>query len=383
MCGLYIHVPFCGSRCIYCDFYSTTEGKALRSQYVSVLCEEIKSRGAENGFPSLRTIYIGGGTPSLLSTRDELTEIIKTVREHFDAGGVSEFTIEANPDDVTPGWVQDCLELGINRVSLGVQSFDDSLLSFLSRRHTAQQACDAVDLLHESGLHNISIDLIFGLPGQTPDGWRQDLKQALALPVKHLSAYALMYEPGTALYAMREKGFVHEADEETSLSMFEALEDATRAAGFEHYEISNFARPGYRSQHNSSYWNGTPYIGVGPGAHSFDGTSRRRNLADLRAYVTSAGKVPYETELLTKHDCYDEYVMTRLRTSDGLSTDEISRRFGPDFGDYFRQAAAPHLQARRLEETEDGRLRLSRAALFVSDDVMSDLMWPDEAPCRA
>lgn len=377
MYGLYIHVPFCASRCAYCDFYSTTLGTDVRRLYVTALCAEIGARRTETAGSTLHTIYIGGGTPSQLTT-DELAQIVDAVRSCHDTTTVAETTIEANPDDVTPRWAEAVRSLGFDRVSLGVQTFDDRLLHFLSRRHTAQQARDAVTTLHAAGFTNLSIDLIYGLPGQTAESWRQDLATAFSLPIEHLSAYSLMFESGTRLTDMRDKGLVSEADEELSLNMFRALEEAAEEAGFEHYEISNFARPGRRSLHNTSYWDGTPYVGFGPAAHSFDGTSRRWNASDVAAYAARPGEPPHETELLTLHDRYDEYVMTRLRTSDGLLPAEIKRRFGSAFADHFRQTAAPHMQAGRLVPVAGGGLRLSREALFVSDAVMSDLMWPDE-----
>lgn len=377
MYGLYIHVPFCASRCIYCDFYSTTLGADVRRRYVAALCAEIEARRDETAGSRLHTIYIGGGTPSQL-TIDELAQIVDAVRACHDTATVAETTIEANPDDVTPRWAVAVRRLGFDRVSLGVQTFDDDLLRFLSRRHTAAQACSAVATLREAGFTNLSIDLMYGLPGQTAESWRRDLTTALSLPVAHLSAYSLMFESGTRLTAMRDKGLVSEADEELSLAMFRALEEEAERAGFEHYEISNFARPGRRSLHNASYWDGTPYVGFGPAAHSFDGARRRWNTSDVAAYAAWPGHPPCATEQLTLHDRYDEYVMTRLRTCDGLCPDEIERRFGSAFSLHFRRAAAPHLQAGRLVPAAAGSLRLSREALFVSDAVMSDLMWPDE-----
>ena len=377
MYGLYVHVPFCASRCIYCDFCSTTLGADVRRQYVAALCAEMEARREETAGSRLRTIYIGGGTPSQLAT-DELAQIVAAIGACHDTSALAEATIEANPDDVTPAWAAAVRRLGFDRVSLGVQTFDDGLLALLGRRHTAAGARAAVATLREAGFANLSVDLMYGLPGQTAEGWRRDLLAALALPVAHLSAYALTFESGTRLTTLRDRGLLAEADEELSLAMFRILEEETERAGFEHYELSNFARPGRRSLHNASYWDGTPYVGFGPAAHSFDGARRRWNTSDVAAYVRRPGHPPCETEHLTLHERYDEYVMTRLRTRDGLRPEEIGRRFGPAFACHFARAAAPHIGAGRLVPAAAGGLRLAREALFVSDAVVSDLMWPDE-----
>lgn len=377
MYGLYVHVPFCASRCIYCDFCSTTLGADVRRQYVAALCAEMEARRGETAGSRLRTIYIGGGTPSQLAT-DELAQIVAAIGACHDTSALAEATIEANPDDVTPAWAAAVRRLGFDRVSLGVQTFDDGLLALLGRRHTAVGARAAVATLREAGFANLSVDLMYGLPGQTAEGWRRDLLAALALPVAHLSAYALTFESGTRLTTLRDRGLLAEADEELSLAMFRILEEETERAGFEHYELSNFARPGRRSLHNASYWDGTPYVGFGPAAHSFDGARRRWNTSDVAAYVRRPGHPPCETEQLTLHERYDEYVMTRLRTRDGLRPEEIGRRFGPAFARHFARAAAPHIGAGRLVPAAAGGMRLAREALFVSDAVVSDLMWPDE-----
>ena len=377
MYGLYVHVPFCASRCIYCDFCSTTLGADVRRQYVAALCAEMEARREETAGSRLRTLYIGGGTPSQLAA-DELAQIVEAIGACHDTSALAEATIEANPDDVTPAWAAAVRRLGFDRVSLGVQTFDDGLLALLGRRHTAAGARAAVATLREAGFANLSVDLMYGLPGQTAEGWRRDLLAALALPVAHLSAYALTFENGTRLTTLRDRGLLAEADEELSLAMFRILEEETERAGFEHYELSNFARPGRRSLHNASYWDGTPYVGFGPAAHSFDGARRRWNTSDVAAYVRRPGHPPCETERLTLHERYDEYIMTRLRTRDGLSPGEIEQRFGPAFARHFSRASTPHLGAGRLVPAAGGRLRLSREALFVSDAVMSDLMWPDE-----
>ena len=328
--GLYIHVPFCEKRCVYCSFYSTVHGKEERDAFVRTLAKELAFR--HNGAP-ISTLYFGGGTPSQLDD-EEMESIFSAIHRHCVLSPHAEITFEANPDDISQQKVAHLRQLGVNRISLGVQSFDDTRLSFLNRRHTAQQALAAIDLLRAEGVENISIDLIFGLPGQQLADWNKELAQAFELPITHLSAYSLMYEKGTPLYYARERGAVKECDEETSLSMFQMLCASAQCAGFEQYEISNFARPGYRSRHNSSYWHGIPYLGLGPGAHSYDGRNCRRvNDYSLRRYMEAGcaktfTDVPHTLEKLSADECYDELICTRLRTCEGLSLQEVpaSRR---------------------------------------------------------
>lgn len=369
---LYIHVPFCKLRCIYCDFYSTTQGAEIRRRYVGALCAELRARADFLPSRELQTVYFGGGTPSQL-TAGELHDIFSCIREVYTLAPGAEVTFEANPDDVTPAFVATLRAEGVNRVSLGVQSFDDGMLRLLHRRHTAAQARQAVTLLKEGGIDNISIDLIYGLPGQTVADFDSDLDEALALPVTHLSAYALMVEEGTALSRLVAKGQLRPADEETCLAQYGHLLDRMAAAGFEHYEISNFALPGYRSRHNSAYWDDIPYLGAGPGAHSYDGRDRYFNLPDLSAYIASPGTPPAETERLTEAERFDERVMKRLRTLDGLSLEALRRDFPAAWTDELLRAALPHITDGRLELSGQ-RLALTRAGLMVSDDVMSDLM---------
>lgn len=368
--GIYIHVPFCQGRCIYCDFYSTTEGEEWKSRYVDALLAELRMRRDELPFARVHSIYIGGGTPSQLPAR-ALAAILNEVCRLFPVDSDAEVTVEANPDDVTPEWLAALSHTPVNRLSMGVQSFDDALLRLIRRRHTAQQAVCAVEQAARHGISNVSIDLIYGLPTQTMEQWQADVRQALALDVQHLSAYSLSYEEGTPLWRMLEQGRIEEADEELSLCMYEHLIDSTRAAGFTHYEISNFCRPGRHSQHNSAYWHGVPYLGFGPGAHSYDGMRTRRwNLSDLKGYVQAAGSMPpHQSEVLTDDELYDETVMTRLRTSEGLSLDLLTAAYRA----YCMAQAEPHLRAGRLEQA-GSIIRLTRQGIFTSNDIISDLM---------
>ena len=369
---IYIHVPFCKSRCIYCDFYSTTQTLSLREQYVHALCQELHARRSYLPSAPIQSIYFGGGTPSQL-TLPEIERILQAIHTDFEVSAEAEITFEANPDDIEAGFVRQLRALGFNRMSLGVQSFDDGLLQMLNRRHTAAKACEAVRTIVGEGIDNVSIDLIYGLPGQTLQHFQSDLDQAFRLPVKHLSSYALSVEEGTALYRKLEKGELTLPDEDLFLAEYKALMQAADAHGFRHYEISNFGLPGYESRHNSGYWLGTPYLGCGPGAHSFDGTNRRYNTANLAQYVKSAGQPSHEDEILTPEEHFNEWVMISLRTSRGLEMDSIEKRFGKSVLEQLIQTALPHIEHHLLEE-KDGFLRLTREGIFVSDDVMSDFM---------
>lgn len=370
MSALYVHVPFCQSRCVYCDFYSTTHTAQWQARYVDALEREMALRKQELGDDPVRTLYLGGGTPSQLSPQ-LLLRLFDALQRHFSFENLTETTIEANPDDVSPQWLDALQQTPVNRISMGVQSLHDEQLRFLRRRHTAEQARTAVRLCRERGYSNLSLDLIYGLPSQTFEQWQADVDALLQLEVPHLSAYALSYEEGTALWQMLEQGNVLEVGEEEQLRMYEYLMDATAAAGLRHYEISNFAIPGKESQHNSSYWNDTRYLGLGPAAHSYDGErTRRANNPDLRAYVEAAGDAPHSVEHLTEEEHYDEYIMTRLRTAEGL---DLSTLTDAQCAHCLRQAEQ-YLRSGQLL-MESGRLRLHRSGIFISNSIISQLMW--------
>lgn len=361
MTGIYVHVPFCGSRCAYCDFFSTTMLER-RDEYVEALRHELRERHTDD---SVATVYLGGGTPSMLERR-QIDTILAYIYDGFALLPDAEVTLEANPDDASETLLKG---LPINRLSMGVQSFDGERLKMLRRRHTARQAVTAIDTALRCGITNISIDLIYGLPGQTMDEWRHDVEQALSLPITHISAYALSYEPGTLLYGMRERGEVREAGDELCRAMYYHLLEATEACGFTHYEISNFARPGFESRHNSSYWSGVPYLGFGPGAHSYDGIrTRRSNPADFGLWMRGE----HEVEHLSDEDLWNEYVFLSLRTSHGMNLHDTR------FAKRIRQARPQIdrlLSQGLLEEGDAGYVRLTRKAIFTSDDVISDLFY--------
>lgn len=375
MAGVYIHVPFCQSRCAYCDFYSTTL-LTHREGYVNTVCRELALRLSELGDEPIETIYLGGGTPSTLRI-EELRRIIKATLPLGGTEETREVTLEANPDDLTEAYVQGLRTLPINRVSIGIQSFHDHTLRLVGRRHTASEAIEAVRRLQRHGLSNISIDLIYGLPGETLDDWLYSLNEAIALGVKHISAYHLTYEEGTRLWHMKEQGAVSPIDEEQSIRTFELLREKLLAAGYEHYEISNFALPGYHSRHNSSYWQDVKYIGIGPGAHSYDGSNRRWNLSSLTDYIaTPLGKnVPHEVEHLTTDERYDERIITALRTARGIDLTQLLDDFGERYHTHCLCCATPYIERGQLIHTSDNRLHLTPESIFISDAVMRDLLY--------
>ena len=388
--GLYIHIPFCKSRCIYCDFYSTTCGSEMRQTYVETLCREMELRRDYLKGDTLASVYMGGGTPSVLSPA-ELSRIFHAITQWWNLAPDAEVTLEANPDDITPAYAEALVSLPVNRVSMGVQTFSDGQLRFLRRRHTAAQAIKAIDTLIAAGIGNISIDLIYGLPGQTLEQWRQDVGKALTLPVSHLSAYALTYEDGTHLYRLREQGKIHEADEELSLQMYSLLMEQAETAGFRHYEISNFARPGREARHNSGYWSDMHYLGIGPAAHSYNGNSRQWNSPDLQAYIKAAGDVfaanIFSREELSPKMREEETLLTRLRTAGGLDLAAFARDFGQHARDTLLTRANPYINngqlaiVNRKQTTVNGQwsmvngqyLFLTRKGLFISDDIISSL----------
>ena len=374
MAGLYIHIPFCASRCIYCGFYSTTR-LDLRQQYVDALIRELVEVGKSKMLKddSISTVYLGGGTPSQL-TIPQLHQLFDAIYIYNKVESGAEVTIEMNPDDVSVPYADTLRQLGINRVSMGAQTFDDERLRWLNRRHTVAQVGQAVTILRAAGIRNISIDLMYGFPDETIDDFVRDIDEAIKLDVEHISAYCLMIEEGTELYRRYGDKRVREYDdskEETERKMYELLIDKLTAAGYEHYEISNFARPSFRSRHNSSYWTGVPYIGLGAAAHSFDGHLRSWNVSDIQQYIAAVNRDERlnEEEELSATDFYNERVMLGLRTCEGVDLSALS----DDERNYCIQEAQPFLSDDILLLT-DNRLVLTRKGLFVSDYVMSSLM---------
>lgn len=374
MAGLYIHVPFCARRCIYCDFFSNTEMK-YKEAYIHAIVRELELRKEYTGGETINTIYFGGGTPSQLTASD-FKQIFDTLYRLYDISQCSEITLEANPDDLTSSYIASLRTLPFNRISMGIQSFKDEDLRFLNRRHTAAQAVRAVEECRQQGFLNLSIDLMYGLPNQTLAAWNENLSTAISLGVPHLSAYHLIYEEGTALYKLKEAGKISSVEEETSVSMFTLLIDRLTTAGFLHYEISNFGKENFISRHNSSYWTGKKYLGLGPSAHSYNGENRQWNVSSLPAYIKgiTEGIPQTETELLDLHTRYNDFIITGLRTMWGLDLNILQEQFGRQLLNYCNKQAAPHLKNGLLLQTGN-IVTLSREGIFISDGVMSDLLF--------
>lgn len=371
--NLYIHVPFCAQRCGYCDFYTQTK-LGLRVAYIEALLRELEGRRGE--LPegeAIEHIYLGGGTPSLLALQD-LERIFEHLYALYPTKAGSEVTLEANPDDITPEYAEGLARLPINRVSMGVQSFQEGELQRLNRRHTAQQAIDAVRHLRSVGISELSLDLIYGLPNQTLGAWQDNIAQTLALGVPHISAYHLIYEEGTPLTRAMLRGRVRPVTEELSLDMLRLLIEQLEAAGYQHYEISNFARPDHHARLNTGYWQGVHYLGFGPSAHSYDGRSRSHNVASIEDYTKgwAHGERIATTEVLGDVDRHNEYLMTRLRTMWGIELEDMARTCGMVAAERLKSLAIPYIEEGKLSLT-GGRLRLTRSGLFISDAILVEL----------
>lgn len=374
MAGIYIHIPFCKRRCIYCDFFSSTQNEK-KKQYVQAVCRELELRKDYLKGEEIETIYLGGGTPSQLS-KEELEEIFTYIYKVYTVNADAEITLESNPDDLTSEYVTMLRQLPINRISMGIQTFQEETLKILHRRHTASQAIEAFQRCREAGFQNISIDLMYGLPGESLSDWEEDLQQAIRLHPEHISAYHLIYEEGTVLWNLREQHQVEEADEELSVMFFRTLIDRLTEAGYQHYEISNFCRPGLHSRHNSSYWTGKNYLGCGPSAHSYNGISRQWNIASLEKYIEGINThTPnHEIEELDLHTRYNDFVITSIRTCWGMSLSHLRSEYGEELYHYCLRMAKPYIEQGMLERKED-TLRLTREGIFISDGIMSDLLW--------
>ncbi|MDR2680379.1 MAG: radical SAM family heme chaperone HemW [Tannerella sp.] len=375
MAGIYFHIPFCRSRCIYCDFFSSTSLNE-KELYIDSICNELQDRKAYLQDQPVQTIYFGGGTPSQLSARD-FEKVFQMINlcypEVYNQLGNIEITLEANPDDINPEYVNVLRQFPFNRISLGVQSFDNKELRFLHRRHSALSAINAVKSLQKAGFDNINIDLIYGLPGQTPVVWEKNLHQAIALDIQHISAYHLTYEEETPLFKLWKQGLIRPVEEEVSILFFDLLVRLLANSGFEHYEISNFAKPGYRSRHNSAYWNGSHYLGIGASAHSYNGFSRQWNKKEA-----GAGYRFYrsEREIIDAKTAYNDFIITRLRTMEGIDFQELVALFGKERKTYCLKQAQSYIETQHLA-IDSGHLRLTRKGIEVSDRIMSDLLAED------
>ena len=373
MAGVYIHIPFCKSFCSYCDFYSVTDCSETDA-LVEAITREAAIRSGYLYNETVDTIYLGGGTPSLLSVM-QAEKILTAVRNIFRVDADPEITVEVNPDDIRAGYISSLAALGVNRISIGVQSWDDGRLKYLGRRHTARQSAEALDTVFREGIKNVSADLIYGIPGMTTAGLRQDIEKTLTYPVTHISAYHLTREKGTPLHRLKEKGKLTETDEETSSSMFMLLISLLKEKGFLHYEISNFALEGYISKHNSAYWKQVPYIGLGPSAHSFDRRSRQWNISDVKEYIRSVneGNVSFEREELDRLTLFNEYIMTALRTVWGIDLTYVENSYDKELHDYLVNMSGKYIRYGLMKRERD-TLTLTDQGRMISDNIIAELL---------
>ena len=373
MAGIYIHIPFCKQRCTYCDFY-TQVAPHLIPDLVDAIVKELHLRKDYLKNAAIETIYFGGGTPSVLSF-SQFDSIFRAINELFEVNEDAEITFEANPDDLTPEFLSSISPLPFNRVSIGIQSFDDEDLKRVNRRHSGLQAINAVKACQAHGFENISVDLIYGLPSQSLEAWNKQLDIAFNLHVQHISVYGLTYEEGTRLWKQREMGKVNVVADDEMISMYEVLLAKMKENGFEAYEISNFSLPGYRSRHNSAYWQINPYLGIGPSAHSFDGTSRQWNVSSNKKFINAlnTGENFFEKEELSQNDRYNDYVMVSLRTTEGISLKYIEENFGANFVNYCIMNAEKFIQSNKLK-FDNNKIYLSYKGIQISNMIISELM---------
>lgn len=370
--GIYLHIPFCKTRCTYCDFYTLTNESQI-DKFVEAICKEAVIRKDE--IPEeIKTIYFGGGTPSRLSI-NHFQKIFEVLYNNYRIDPNAEITAEANPDDLSKDYLKTLSELPVNRLSIGIQSFNDKELKFLSRRHSSQQAIDSVKIAQSHGFNNISVDLMYGLPDQTIEIWRDNLEHVTNLGVQHLSAYHLIYEEKTRMYSLLKAGKIKPVDEELSTTMFSMLIDWMTSHKFIQYEISAFGKEGFFSQHNTSYWKNRKYLGLGPAAHSYNGYDRSWNISSLIKYIQGAElrEIPRQVEHLTINEKYNEFILTGLRTMWGINLSDMINMFGDEIYSYCMENAQQHIKSGKLI-IKDNILKLTKEGIFISDGIMSDLM---------
>ncbi len=380
MAGIYIHIPFCKTKCHYCDFYKSTDF-AARYDFVSALKKEIVRRKHELDDERIETVYFGGGTPSVLNI-SEIISILQLIQSVFQFHPDPEVTLESNPDDLTDSFLHALKGTDINRLSIGIQSFHDRDLKFMNRRHNSVQARYCIQSALEAGFRNMSIDLIYGLPGQSTEEWEANIETAIGLDVAHISAYHLTYHEGTVFHDYLKAGKISEIPDELSFSQFKLLRNRLKEAGYEPYEISNFARNGQYSRHNKSYWERKSYLGFGPSAHSFDQRTRRWNVSSLKKYLHAVenGEVFWEDEILSRQDQYNDYMITSLRTMWGISSEYLDSAFEGRYAHYFRQEVRPFVDSGHVLFNR-GTYTLSEEGLFISDKIMEKLLFVGSLSC--
>ncbi len=378
MAGVYIHIPFCKKLCFYCDFYHIISTGDENSAFIEAMLREITLRKDYLGTDSISTIYIGGGTPSMFTVQ-ELDAILNGIYKNFRVEKTCEITIELNPEDVNSGYLTGLKMLNINRISLGIQSWRDSDLKILNRRHNSAQASVALKETFKAGFENVTIDLIYGIPGMGLDDWISNLDLSFSYEIKHLSAYHLTIEPGTVFGKMLEKRLLNEIEEDESVALFNKLIEKADSAGFIHYEISNFGKPGYFSIHNSNYWKQVNYLGLGPSAHSFNGYSRQWNIKNLNNYIKflKSGKSFFESEELDTKARFNEYIMTSLRTMWGIDLEYIEKTFEKEGYDYIINLAGKFKDYGLIKQDKK-TLVLTNQGKMISDNIISEFMMPPD-----
>ena len=377
MAGIYLHIPFCKKACHYCNFHFSTQTAHIQA-FVDALIREIELQKNHIKEP-IETIYFGGGTPSLLNEQ-QLKEILAAINTHFEIADLIECTLEANPDDMHPAQLIAWKQLGINRLSIGIQSFQAPALTWMNRAHTVEQSHAAIEMAKQAGIHNLSIDLIYGTPTLSDQALIADLDWIEQYQINHVSCYALTVEDKTALKKLIDKGAIDNVDSEKQARHFEIVCTRLKAMGLEHYEISNFAKPGFRSQHNSNYWSGKTYLGLGPSAHSFNNTSRQWNIANNALYIKSMeqGQLNFEIELLTEANRYNEYIMTSLRRIEGFDLDWIASIFGQKYLDH-TLAMIKEMDAKNIFKQNGNHYCLNDEAKFFADGIASDFFILESA----
>ncbi|MCX6288304.1 MAG: radical SAM family heme chaperone HemW [Bacteroidetes bacterium] len=373
MAGIYIHIPFCKKACHYCNFHFSTQLKYI-DDFTKAIIQEIEIQKNYLSQP-IETLYFGGGTPSLLPM-DDFHKILDKLRSVYSLDSNIEFTIEANPDDIQPNQVNAWKKAGVNRLSIGIQSFQPAALQWMNRAHTTEQAHEAIRAAQGEGIENISIDLIYGTPHLTNDDLKADLAMIDQYQIQHLSCYALTVEEKTALHAMIQNKKIDRVHPEHQAAHFEIITNYTEKIGMEHYEISNFSKPGFRSKHNSNYWKGIPYLGLGPSAHSYNKNTRQWNVANNQLYFSTLEKkeLPFEIEQLPVATKYNEYMMISLRCMEGFSLEYITQNFGPEFHAHTLEITQGFLVKKWLNETSQG-YTLTKSAKFFADGIASDFFW--------
>lgn len=373
MAGIYFHIPFCKSRCTYCDFYKTTDTSKI-SSLIDALQKELTLRNDYLNERTIQTIYFGGGTPSLLSA-NQISNLLNECKKIYSISDEAEITLEANPDDLEINYLHQLRNVGINRLSIGIQTFSAQGLKLMNRRHTPDQAIDAVKNAQIAGFDNISVDLIYGIPHMENEQWQANLNTIFKMNIQHLSAYHLTYHRNTVLWKRLKKGTIREIDEQQSVEQFEMLSATAEKNGFIQYEVSNFALPGYFSKHNSSYWKQTEYIGIGPSAHSFNMQNRQWNVSNLETYLSSIieGKVPCETEILSTNDKFNDYIITSLRTIWGVDMQYVEENFGNKLLSDLIKMATKYIDNEQLS-IDSNKMFLTKKGIFISDKIMSDLI---------